>query len=502
MISTNFVFKAERINKNFGETHANKDVFISLSKGEIRGLVGENGSGKSTFGETIAGILKKDSGVMYKDGIKYEPSNPLEANERKIGMVVQENGLIMDLSLGLNIFLGRLDQFSSFGILNHKKLNNAVRKILKKWELGNFLVENIANNFPIEDRKIIELVRVLSIDPDIIILDEITASLPHDKREVLYDIITGLKSQGKTILMISHDLEEVLSLSDRITIMRDGEIIDTVESNDLKVEKIKRLMVGRTISGKYYRNDNKERYKEEIVLKVEDLSVDKKLDNISFELHQKEILGICGLSDSGIHTIGKVLFGLEKPKKGKIHSIKKNKYITNTSRAILNGFGYVPKDRDKEALMLSASINDNICLPSIQNIQYFFGYINNTKKNKLADNAVKSFDIKAIGINQLVNDLSGGNRQKVNLSRWLIRNIEILILDCPTRGVDVGVKAYIYKVMNEAVKNGLSIIMISEELPELMGMSDRILIIKDGKINGSFTRSSIFSEESIVKVML
>jgi len=302
--------------------------------------------------------------------------------------------------------------------------------------------------------------------------------------------------------MISHDLEEIIERTDSITIMRDGEVIDTKESSTLTPDILKRMMVGRDVSGAYYRSDTKESFDDQVVLEVRDLSVSGEFSDVSFELHKGEILGICGLSGAGIHSLGNAIFGLKKPAKGSIYLPLQNKYIKSPLDAIRKGLAYVPKDRDKEALMVTASIEDNICLPSIKELGGFMGFISPSKKKELAAKAVTEYEVKTTGIKQYMNRLSGGNRQKVNLARWMSRDINIIIMDCPTRGVDVGVKAYIYDIMNKAKKDGLSIIMISDELPELIGMSDRMLVMKDGRLVKTFNRSSGLSEESIIEVMI
>jgi ribose transport system ATP-binding protein len=465
-------------------------------------LAGENGSGKSTLMSIIAGMQKKDSGEMYKDGELYNPANPVEANDRKIGMVVQELGLVNNLPVGVNIFLGRTNMFSKFGAVDLPSLYQAAGEQLKKWNLGDIPVKRIAEGLSVESKKLVELARALSIDPDILILDEVTAALSQDKREILYDIIADFKKRGKSVIIIAHDLDEIIKLTDTITVLRDGEVIGTKESSELTPDILKRMMVGREINGAYYRADEKESYAPEVVLEVNNAGIKDTLEDVSFELHKGEILGVCGLSDSGIHTLGKAIFGSVKLNKGTVFFKTKNTEIKNPSQAMKEGFAYVPKDRDAEALMLNASIKDNMCLPSIEGIEGLFGFISPAKMKKLSSEAVKDFEVKTTGIAQFIGRLSGGNKQKVNLARWMSKDIEVLILDCPTRGVDVGVKSYIYNRLNEARQKGLSIILISDELPEVIGMSDRILVMKNGKTVGIFNRSSHFTEESIIEVMI
>lgn len=501
-MSNEYLFKAEKINKHFGPTFANKEVSIAIQKGEIRGLIGENGSGKSTLISIISGIYQKDSGEMFLNGKPYNPGSPLEAYQNKIGTIVQELGLVDGLPVGVNIFLGRTSMFSKNGVVDLKSLYQAANEQTEKWGLGNLPVLNLASTLSVEQKKLVELVRALSVEPDLLILDEITAAISHNNREILYEIIKQFKAQGKSVLIITHDIDEIIRITDNITVMRDGVVVDTKKSSELTPDALKRLMVGRNLSGSYYREDIEEQYSEDVVLKVRDLAVQKYFENVSFDLHKGEILGVCGLSDAGIHELGETLFGIRKPKSGSVLDVEKNETITNPSQAIRLGFGYVPKDRDKQALMVNATIQSNISLPSVKQLEGKFGFLNPASMNSLARKVVKEFEVKANGIFQFINGLSGGNRQKVNLARWMTKDISILILDCPTRGVDVGVKAYIYNAMNEAKKKGLSIIMISDELPELIGMSDRLLVFRNGQITKTVGRSSGFTEESIIEVMI
>ncbi|MFA7674061.1 MAG: sugar ABC transporter ATP-binding protein [Clostridia bacterium] len=503
MTADNLIFKAEKIDKYFGPTHANSHIDFELKKGEIRGLIGENGSGKSTFISVISGIQQKDSGCMYINGRPYEPKSSLDAIKNKIGTVVQELGLVEGLTAGLNIFLGRTSMFSKNGILNMKALYAEAKKVMTKWELDPSIeLSTLAGTLSVEDRKVIELARALSNDPDILILDEITNALSLKNRTNLFRIINKMKSEGKSVIIISHDLEEVIDVTDNITVMRDGSVSGNVCAGEIQIDMLKRMMVGREMQGSYYRDDDSAAYQDEVVFKVEKLEKKHLLHDICFELHKGEILGICGLADSGTHDLGKALFGLIKPDSGKCLKTDKNTLIDDPITAMKHKIAYVPKDRDREALMTSATIRSNMSLPSVRNIEAFFGFLSPRKMKALAEKAVKNYEVKTTGIEQIVSGLSGGNRQKVNLARWMAKDADIYILDCPTRGVDIGVKAYIYDSMKTLASQGKSIIMVSDELPEAIGMADRIIVLKCGKIEKIFTRGSAFTEESIIEVMI
>lgn len=340
------------LNKSFGPTHANKDINLTLRKGEIRGLAGENGCGKSTLMSILAGMQPKDSGDIILNGEVYEPRNLLYANQRGIGMVVQELGLLEQLPGYFNMFFGNTSQFSALGVISVGKLRKRVNQELERWGLDHVDTAKLASALSYEERKIIELTRALSIDPDIIILDELTQALSLNNRKILYNIIKKFRDMGKSAFIISHDLEEMLQITDTVTVMRDGEIVETCDSASITEDELRYKMIGRKLDGDYFRADRHADYGEDVVLKVEDLCVDGKVDHVSFELHKGEILAFCGLSDAGTHTVGQALFGVEPRTNGKVVVTKHGKNITTPSEAIACSVGYVPKDRDIEGLML------------------------------------------------------------------------------------------------------------------------------------------------------
>ena len=503
-MSTNqILLEIKGLNKHFGPTHANKDVSLRVQRGEIIGLAGENGSGKSTLLSQIAGIFIKDSGDMQINGLPYNPSSPQDANRNKIAMVVQELGAVNNLSAGINVFLGRTSEFCNFGVLNQKKLFKAANDVLEEWGLPKIPLNQLADNLTVETRKIIELARALSIDPDILLLDEITQSLSHNNRSILYGIIEKLKAANKSVILITHDIEEMIQIADKITVLRDGEVIGSQVCRDTTPDQLKSMMVGRKVSGDFYRADQSPDYIDEIVLKAERISVENEIEDVSFDLHAGEILGFCGLSDSGIHTVGKALYGLSKLSRGQvILQGPKLVRVEQAQQAMIHGMAYVPKDRDKEALMLHASILDNMCLPSYDDLQNRFGLLRSDKLRTMAQRTSDLFEVKSTGIDQRIGSLSGGNKQKVNLGRWLVKDLDVLILDCPTRGVDVGVKAFIYNAMKEAKQKKLGIILISDELTEVLGMADRLMIMKNGRISGEIMRGEQFTEESVIGLMI
>ena len=474
------ILQIDKLNKWYGVTHANADVDFQLKRGEIRGLIGENGSGKSTLTSQICGIQIPTSGRMFLNGKEYAPKSPIDANNCKVAMVVQELGVLGTLPVSVNMFMGHTKQFTKYGILNVRTMEKAASDILEKYGFENIPLKVLTQDLSIEQRKLVELVKALSIEPDILVLDEITQALSHDNRQKLYKIMSDFVKNGHSIIMISHDLEETLELCDSITVLRDGSAVMTVEKKEFNLDELKRVMIGREVSAHYYREDKKASNSGELVLSVKELTTDK-LQSISFDLFRGEILGVCGLSDGGIHDLGRAIYGKEHIRSGEILIYSK----------------------DSEGLMLQAKISTNIQIPSLSKMASSCWFVSPRKLKKLADDAKKRFEIKCVSVDAPVNSMSGGNKQKVNLSRWLIQDLDFIILDCPTRGVDIGVKAYIYNLLEkEAKERKRAILLISDELPEVMGMSDRVLIMKDGKVSGMLSRDEGFAEEKIVEAMI
>ena len=496
------MLRIEGVSKSFGPTQANKDINLTLKKGSIMGLAGENGSGKSTLASMVCGMQKKDSGKFYKEGEEYNPKTPADAAAHRVAMVVQELGVVGNIPGVVNMFLGKMEKYKKGPSIDLKAMQRDAEAVFDQWSLPKVPLDVPAGSLSIEQRKIMELGRALISDPNFLVLDEISQALSQDNREVLYRFIKEFTSKGGTILMVTHDLDEMLAVCDEIAVLRDGVIVECKASKEYTIDDLKKQMIGREISGDYYRDDMEESYQEEVILEVNHLSVPGKFDDISFELHKGEILAICGLSDAGIHEVGSAMYGLEEGRKGKVIAKNSNKELKHPSDFIKTKGAYLSKDRDTNGLMLDASIQNNLVLPSATNLSGKMAFLSPTKTKNLAQEASESFEIKSSGLGHIVRRLSGGNKQKVNLSRWLVKDLDYIILDCPTRGVDIGVKAYIYGVLKEAKKKGLGIIMISDELPEAMGMADRILVMKEHRFAAILSRNTDFNEEKIMEVML
>jgi ribose transport system ATP-binding protein len=379
-------------------------------------------------------------------------------------------------------------------------MNREATRLLKDYGFDRINAASMIDHYNFEDRKLIEIVKATYFAPRIVVIDETTTALSQHGREELYKHMARIKKEGNTVIFISHDLTEVIEHTDTISVLRDGELIDTVKSAEVNEDDLKRLMVGRELGSHYYRTDYGNVVSEEVVLSVQNVSVPNELDEISFELHKGEILGFGGLSECGMHELGKAIFGASYDRTGSV-KLADGTEIDTIPKAIKHSIAYASKDRDNESLVCNDSILDNICLPSISDLEkkrILFGKEMKTFANTYAE----LMSVKMTGIDQFVSDLSGGNKQKVVLARWLGKDSDIIVLDSPTRGIDVKVKADIYSLMSDLKEKGKSIIMISEEIQELLGMSDRILIMKNGRINGELVRNPKLGEEDLIAKMV
>lgn len=494
------VLQADQICKTFDTTRAVDHVSLQLYKGEIRGLIGENGSGKSTFVSMLCGIHKIDGGTFTLDGEPYAPVNQVDANRSGVSIIVQESGTLPGLTVAENIFLGKEDAYIKCGFKNVKKMNRDTQEILNRYGYDNISASAMIDSYDFETRKMVELVKATCFDVKIFVVDETTTALSQSGREELYKQMRRIRDEGNCVIFISHDLQEVLSKTDTITVLRDGQYVDTVETKDVTEDDIKRLMVGRELDKRYFRSDFEASALDEVALRADHVTVPGAIENISLELHKGEILGIGGLSESGMHEIGKALFGASYDRSGSV-TLGDGTAVDSIQTAIRNGIAYASKDRDTESLILNQSIQDNICLPSLPALKRGI-FLSGKKQRRFSQGNASLMSVKMQGVEQFVSNLSGGNKQKVVLARWIGKDSDILILDSPTRGIDIKVKADIYALMEQLKRQGKAILMISEEIMELIGMSDRILVLKNGTINGEFQRSETLSEEDLINVMV
>lgn len=493
--------QVQNLCKSFGITKAVQNVSFNINKGEVHALIGENGSGKSTLTNMLTGIYTIGSGKFILDGKEVHPKNQVDANLEGISIIVQELGTLSGLTVAENIFLGHEDQFVKHGIKNREAINRKANELLQQYGFNHIKAEHQIDEYNFEDRKLVEIVKATYFHPKIVVIDETTTALSQEGREELYKHMDRIRKEGNTVIFISHDLPEILDKSDTITIMRDGVYIDTVKSADVTEDDLKRLMVGREVTGDYYRPDYGEKVSDEVVLSVRNVSVPNVLEDVSFDLHKGEILGFGGLSESGMHEVGKAIFGASYDRTGTV-TLADGTEINDIPTAIKHSIAYTSKDRDNESIIMNQSIGDNITLPSLDDLAGKCKLLSDKKLSDFANKFAAQMSVKMQNIDQFVSDLSGGNKQKVVLARWIGKDSDILVLDSPTRGIDIKVKQDIYQLMDTMRKHNKSIIMISEELMELIGMCDRIIIMKDGKLNGELPRSRDLDENLLISKMV
>ena len=493
------LFRISNMVKTFGATKALRGVDFVLNRGEVRGLVGENGSRKSTMTSIIAGFQKCDSGEMFLEGKPYAPANVREARDSKVAMIVQEIGTIGGIGIAENMFLGEIQNFSRGSIVEKKKLHEEAKKAFEKIGVTTIDTSRPTTSINLEDRKLLEVASAMRCDPDILIVDETTTALSQNGREIIYGLMKKQVAENKSVIFISHDLDEIIEVCDNLTVLRDGVMIGDLSKPEFEKNKIQNMMVGREIKGDYYRADYDGSHGDRVVMKVEHLYGLHTLRDVNLELHEGEILGIGGLSECGMHELGRAMFGVDIMVSGQI--TVNGRKISKTHQAAAAGIGYVSKNRDTESLMLQAGIGFNITIPSLEKISSF-GIISKAREKQYTQQQIDALSIKCEGGQQKTRALSGGNKQKVAFAKWLGKGSQILVFDCPTRGVDVGVKAAMYRLIEDLKKNGHAIVLISEELQELIGMSDRIIIMKNGRIEGEHLRSSDLSEHDLIREMI
>ena len=499
-MSDTTLLRVMNISKHFMSTQALSDISIDFHRGVIKGLVGENGSGKSTLVNIIAGVFAADNGQMELNGEPYQPKNSHEAYRHRIGTITQEMGTIPSIAVADNLYLGEEEQFRRSSIIDRRGMLKSARRVFTEFGINGIDPASLTGSHTLEERKLIEMARALNNVPEVFIVDETTTALTLDGRNLLYENIRKVKERNGAVIFISHDIDELMEVCDEITILRDGVFIRDLQKSEFDAEWIKTLLVGRKLSDHYYRDDFTPSKLDEVALKVNDIYSIGGLEDVSFELHKGEILGIGGLTDCGMHELGSVLFGLTKTAKGSV-TFADGTSLTGTLSAVRHRMGYISKNRDQQSIILDASILENTVIPSYRKLARC-GYITRQSEQKLTQQQVDSLSIKCRSARQTVRELSGGNKQKVAFGKWLGNESEIFILDCPTRGVDVGVKTAMYQLMMQMKNDGKAIVMITEELPELIGMSDRILIMKSGRVQQEYARDEKLSENHIIKDMI
>lgn len=472
-----YIVELENISKSFPGVKALDNVSFNLRPGEVHALLGENGAGKSTLMKIISGIYQKDSGVMKVEGLPVEFSNVAEASKHGIEIIHQELSMCRHLTVAQNIFLGR--EITKFGVIDTAAQREQARQALTKLGL-DISPDTVVEKLPVSKQQMVEIAKATSRNTKILIMDEPTSSLTQREIDELFELVRELKKQGKGIIYISHRLEELDTIADRVTVLRDGRHIKTMNYSSTSISEIISLMVGREITEKFPRINVP---KGDTIMSVKNLTTDS-VSNITFDLNVGEIIGFAGLIGAGRTELVRALFGADKIISGEIDLHGAEVKIKSPRNAIKAGIVCAPEDRKNEGLFLKLSIRENIAAANLDRICSRTGVIRRKTERKLAQSAVDRLLIRTPSVEQDAKNLSGGNQQKVVVGKWLVRNASVVIFDEPTRGIDVGAKVEIYNLMNELKKSGTGVMFVSSELPEILGMSDRVIVMCSGKITG------------------
>jgi ribose transport system ATP-binding protein len=466
------ILEMKHITKTFPGVIALDDVNFFVLRGEVHALIGENGAGKSTLMKILDGVYRADQGEILLNGVKLDIKDTKVAKENGISLIFQEFNLISMLSVAENIFLGKT---GPNWLINWKMINKKTQELLDS--LGfNIKPTTIVDELSVAEKQMTEIAKALAIDAKIIVMDEPTATLTEKEIRMLFGIISNLKKKGITIIYISHRMEEVFEIADTVTILRDGKIVETCSTQEMDKNSIIEKMVGRPLDMEFPERVSKPR---ETILRAEHIFIKNILNNINFDLRKGEILGVAGLVGSGRTELARAIFGADRCTNGELWLNGKKVRIISTADAKRHSIGLVPEDRKEQGLAVGFSVMHNITISDLKRVSWGF-MINSTKEQEFAKEFVDKLNIKTPTLQQKVVNLSGGNQQKVVLAKWLYCNVDILILDEPTRGIDVGAKYEIYMLMNKMVEQGKAIIMISSDMSEILGMSDRVLVMHDG----------------------
>jgi ABC-type sugar transport system ATPase subunit len=486
------ILEMRQISKAFYGVQALKSVDFSVLRGETHILLGENGAGKSTLVKILSGAYQKDAGEIYFDGKKIEISTPLDAQQKGISIIYQEFNLIPGLSVAENIFLGR-EPVKHNRLIDWRVLNHNAKTILARLH-ADICPTALVATLSVAEQQFVEIAKALSLGAKLIIMDEPTATLTPAETERLFEVIRDLKKAGVSIIYISHHLDEIFEIGDRVTVLRDGELVATDEIKNVTKDLIIRWMVGRDLTNTY---PPRTAQPGEVVLEVKNLNRKGMLHDINFSLRRGEILGIAGLVGSGRTELVRALYGADPIDSGEIALNGKPLAIKTPKESIKYGIGLLPEDRKQQGLVLEQPVKSNVTLANLKKVVRR-GLIKSSQEQEAVGGYVKNLDIKTPSQHALTKNLSGGNQQKVVLAKWLFTDSDILIFDEPTRGIDVGAKYEIYQLMNRLTEEGKSVIMVSSELPEIIGMSDRVLVLHNGRVTGEYTRDQ-FDQELIMK---
>jgi len=489
------LLRMEGISKSFPGVQALNDCRFELCAGEVHALVGENGAGKSTLMKILGGIYHKDAGHIYLEGKEVEIHSPHMAQHLGVSIVHQELNLMPHLTAAQNIFIGREPRAKIPFVVDDKTTNQEAERLFHLLNLKLDPTIRVAD-LTVAKQQMVEIAKALSFNAKILVMDEPTAALTDTEIEELFGVIKQLRKNGVGIIHISHRLEELKLISDRVTVMRDGKYIDTKRTQEVTIDQIISMMVGRTI----YETapELPEKPSEDIALEVRNLNRGKALRDVSFQLKRGEILGFAGLIGAGRTEVARAIFGADGFDSGEIYVKGRKVHINTPGDAVMHGIGYLSEDRKRYGLTLGMDVKENVAMAAMKKFLNWLGWVDFKKATTRGQEMVKALNIKTPNLEQKVQFLSGGNQQKVVIGKWLTADTEILIFDEPTRGIDVGAKSEIYKLLNDLVHQGKSIIMISSELPEVLRMSHRVVVMCEGRVTGILNAGEA-TQESIMK---
>lgn len=492
---SNYILQTKGICKSFGGTKALKGVDFNLRHGEIHGLIGENGAGKSTLIKIIAGYYTKDEGVIEIDGAEQHITKPADSLSLGIRVISQEFNLMNDMTVAENICIGDYPRHNGLlgSIVDRKKMNAMSAEVLA--QIGEQINPTTAvKHLSVAEQQIVEIAKALWRKPKILIMDEPTAALNTQETEHLFNLLRRLKNQGVSIIFITHRLQEQFELSERITVLRNGELVGTINTCDATPDKLATMMVGKNISANYSKSKGNVG---EVIYETKGLCIGRRIQDVSFQVRRGEIVSIFGLLGQGQDTLSRALIGDVRLESGEIWISGKKANLRTPKDAIKNGVGFVSDDRKKAGLLLLQTLERNVSISSMSKLSRY-GVVNRRKEANLVNAWVQKLRIKCSSINQSIVSLSGGNQQKALIARWLANDSEFIILNLPTRGVDVGAKYDIYYILEELCKTGVGVLVISLELPEVLGISDRVLVMRDGQLVADFANDGTLDSDTIM----
>jgi ribose transport system ATP-binding protein len=494
-VNNPFRVEMTEISKSFGGVNALDNVTFRIAPGEIHALVGENGAGKSTLVKILSGAVRKDKGNIIIDGNSVEIKNPSIARKLGIGIIYQELTMVPDLTVAENVYLHHLS--NQRGLMNWSNLFQKTDHLVKS--IGfDIDPRRLVRDLSVAYQQVIEITKALSEDVKILILDEPTAVLAPKETSRLFEMLNKLKMKRVSIIYISHRLDEIFQIADKITVLKDGQKVDDIISSETSTDKLIQMMIGRRLSAMFPKRKmsiGKE------IFSVKDIERGNSIKNISFSLRSGEVLGLTGLVGSGRTETLRAIFAADSKDKGLIKINHKTRKINSPKQAVQNGIALVPEDRKNQGVVLSMSVKDNLTLSMIDIVSNKIGIFKRNKEKSIVQKLLKDLRIKTASMDTSVEHLSGGNQQKIVLAKWFGKKCKVILLDEPTRGVDVGTKIEIYQLINDLADQGLGIILVSSELGEIIGMCDRVLVMKEGNIQGSLDKKDL-SEENIIKMSI